>query len=242
MYKFEDFALRMSVLLFDMRIDDVIRCGLTSDDNREIPELYINKVLNDEDHCTNIKEKIRLSVLQHVTSSPDDFKFKEGKYWYTTPYTYDNAYCMDNYIEEQFMIDNPIMGCRYVCNHCGSDNVQIKAWVRPNKNNEYVKDDNETGFCDDCNLHAIIDTCKMNVRTKVIGYQVKLSTQDVMHPDMSASFCVYSLPQAKKMISQDPNDWQLLTIYDDTIEDPTMMFNGDCRNPDEPILDVLLKK
>jgi len=133
---------------------------------------------------------------------------------------------------------------RFICKHCGSDNIQIKVWVRPNENNELV-DDNETGntgLCDDCEMHSIIVTKPINVRSKIIGFQVDLDENQEMHPDMSASFCVYSLPQVKQMMRQDYNRWNLLAIYDDDINKPTFMFNGDPRNPDDTVLDVMLNK
>ena len=42
-----------------------------------------------------------------------------------------------------------------ICMTCGSKNIQIQAWVKPNSNNEYV-DDVETKecWCEDCNDHA----------------------------------------------------------------------------------------
>lgn len=140
--------------------------------------------------------------------------------------------------------NNPIMEARYICSHCGSDNVQVKAWVKPNDNYKYVGEveGDELGWCDDCQLPSVIDTVEMNVQNKVIGFQVDLDNNDEMHPDMSASFCVYSLPQVNKMIEQDKNRWSLLAIYEDTIEEPTMMFKGDPRNPDEPVMKILLDK
>ena len=42
-----------------------------------------------------------------------------------------------------------------LCKVCGSKNIQIYAWVKPNSDNEYV-DDIETKecWCEDCNDHA----------------------------------------------------------------------------------------
>ena len=246
MNKYEDFALRMSELLFDMRYDDINGVSLTAfDDEIQIPEDYIDKVLDNEKHCTAIKEQIRLSVLLSVETDPRRYNIDgEGHFQYTAPDTYDHAYIMDNYISDQYEKEHPIMEARYVCSHCGGDNVQIKAWVKPNLNYKFVGEveGDELGWCDDCQLHSVIDTVEMNQRNTVIGFQVDLDANDEMHPDMDASFCVYSLPQVKKMIKKDKNRWNLLAIYEDTIEDPTMMFNGDPRNPDETVMEILLKK
>jgi len=64
---------------------------------------------------------------------------------------------------------------------------------------------------------------------KVIGYQVigKVNTpfEDELHPEMDASFCIYSRDQCVQMIGRDEDDhWKLLEIYEDDIEEPTFMF------------------
>ena len=246
MNKYEDFASRMSELLFDMRLEDIGMSDLTTDDGTEISESYVDKILNDDKHCTAIKERIRLSVLEDVKLSPNKYSFDNGKYHYTAPNTYYHAYLVDTYIEEQYVKDNPIMETRFVCDHCGSDNVLTKVWTRPNNNMEfpdeiYTEDMNDN-FCEDCDENRTLSKVKMNVRRTVIGFQVDLNYNNEMHPEMSASFCVYSLPQVNKMIEHDTNRWNLLTIYDDMIDEPTMMFNGDCREPDETVMEVLLKK
>jgi hypothetical protein len=51
---------------------------------------------------------------------------------------------------------------------------------------------------------------------------------------MEASFCIYSLSQAKEMLEDLPgmnlfNEWKLLAIWTDDVEEPTMMFKGDPR-------------
>ena len=245
--KFEEFAIRMSELFFDLRSDNL--SDLISPDDREISESYINEILNDKNHCYNIKEKIRLSVLKDIIISPNNYKQKKNvngvmEYIYT-PEIYDHAYTMDEYIENQFVIDNPIIKPRYVCDNCGSDNVQIKAWVKPNNNNEYdsvIEDDDDyNDWCEDCQSHINVMVINMNVTHKIIGYQV-VNHNSELHPDISASFCVYSLPQANKMINNEIIKWSLITIYNNIIEKPTLMFNGDPRKPDETIMNILLKK
>jgi len=38
-----------------------------------------------------------------------------------------------------------------VCRICGSKNIQIRAWVKPNSNNEYVEDvPTKDCWCEDC--------------------------------------------------------------------------------------------
>jgi len=53
----------------------------------------------------------------------------------------------------------------------------------------------------------------------------------VMHPDMDASFCIYNLEQARSiMMNKSYGEYnELVTIWTDDIEEPTMMFEGDIR-------------
>lgn len=131
----------------------------------------------------------------------------------------------------------------YICTHCQSDNVQVKAWVEPNKNNAYVDEveGDELGWCCDEELHTVIDTAELNDDAKVIGFQVVgedgSEQEGEMHPNMDASFCVYSLKQAQEMLNDKRNhssvhdeQWRLLTIWDGDVEEPTLMFSGDPRS------------
>ena len=125
----------------------------------------------------------------------------------------------------------------YQCTHCQSDNVEVKAWVRPNNNNEYVDEveGDEMGWCCDEQLHADIQTAELRDDAKVIGFQVVgeegSEAEGEINPHMDASFCVYNLSQAKQMLEADKKFgiWRLLTIWDTDIEEPTMMFKGDPR-------------
>lgn len=65
---------------------------------------------------------------------------------------------------------------------------------------------------------------------KLIGYQVVTKATHVLHPDMGASFCVYSKDQAEKMWAQDIARYVILPVHDGEIEDPTLMYEGDSPN------------
>jgi hypothetical protein len=125
----------------------------------------------------------------------------------------------------------------YICPQCHSDNVQIKAWVRPNKNNQYVDEINEGdefGWCEDECLHTNIETAEVRANAEVIGFQVVgedgTEQEGEIHPYMDASFCVYSLAQANEMLNKNVvGIWRLLTIWTGDIEDATKMFEGDPR-------------
>jgi hypothetical protein len=125
----------------------------------------------------------------------------------------------------------------YICTHCNSDKVQIKAWVNPNNNNEFVDEvPDELGWCEDEQLHGEIQTAELRADAKVIGFQVVgedgTEQEGEIHPGMDASFCIYSLKQAQSMLGDNNHgdeQWRLLTIWTGDIEEPTMMFEGDPR-------------
>src|SRR6056297_1655913 len=95
----------------------------------------------------------------------------------------------------------------YRCQHCYSDNVQVKAWVRPNNNNVFIDEVNpdELGWCEDCELNVVVETVEMEENAEVIGFQVVgedgTPQEGETHPDMDGSFCVYNLGQARLMLS-----------------------------------------
>ena len=126
----------------------------------------------------------------------------------------------------------------YVCTHCNSDNVQVKAWVEPNNNNAYVEEveGDPLGWCCDCQLNSVIETVELRDDAEVVGFQVVgedgTAQEGEIHPHMDASFCIYNLDQAKSMLDDDNQgmeQWRLLTIWTGDVEEPTMMFEGDPR-------------
>ena len=124
----------------------------------------------------------------------------------------------------------------HICSHCNSNAVKVKAWVNPNNNNEFVDkvEGNELGWCKDCNQYAAITTAEFKDDAKVVGFQVVSDDgKNCNHPHMDASFCIYNLNQAKSMMDDDnlgTEQWVLVTIWSEDIEDPTFMFEGDPRN------------
>jgi len=128
----------------------------------------------------------------------------------------------------------------HVCDFCGSDNVQTKAWVRPNNNNLYVdmaSEEINDNYCDDCEENACLTVVEKNVRHDVIGFQVVgdsgTAEDGKVHPHMSNEKCVYSLDQANSMMDDDNNgdeQWTLLAVWTADIECPTILFEGDPRS------------
>jgi hypothetical protein len=121
----------------------------------------------------------------------------------------------------------------WLCSACNSDNVQYQVWENPNTGKlESILHEGKACFCKDCQKHTKLYKAELKADSKIIGYQVVGGTdtkkEGAVHPDMDASFCVYSLPQCDKMI-KNGEGWVLLTIWEGDIEEPTMMFSGDPR-------------
>jgi hypothetical protein len=110
-----------------------------------------------------------------------------------------------------------------LCKECNTDDVTIKV-----KN---------SGYCMICGKEVETYKATLKATAKVIGYQVLgmagHENDGQLHPEMSASFCLYSLKQARKMLSSDntmyTNEWVIVSIWSGDIEEPTFMFHG---NPD----------
>lgn len=63
---------------------------------------------------------------------------------------------------------------------------------------------------------------------RVIGYQViDANNKGEIHPEMDASFCVYNKSQCREMIEGYEDYWKIVPVMKDTIEEPTLMFEGD---------------
>ena len=249
MTKFERFAVAMSVLLLDMRSEDMSNEKTTlyfedqHGDSKEIPQTYIDDVLASDIHQEQIRLLLKVSVLAAVTQYPNDFMQKHSGHGPTqksefvySSIVYNHAYLVDEYIHDQYILDHPEFHTLHLCPECNSDNVQLKAWVRPNQNNklvDYLTDQVTDGFCDDCHQHVITDTVEMNVRHKVIGFTVCNDNPAQVHPRIIDNKMVYNLLDADEMLRDltTDGDWKLKTLWTDDISDPVKMFSGDPRNP-----------
>lgn len=124
----------------------------------------------------------------------------------------------------------------YLCPKCNSDNVQGKYWVGLNdmKVDDCVDDGDESEFCMDCGNTIQAYSIPLLKTAHVVGFQVVgldgTSNEGNIHPMMDASFCIYSLSQAKEMLEVVESDWRLLTIWHGDVEEPTMMFSGNPRD------------
>ena len=235
---FERFAEAMSDELFQDRAVDLktttiyLQADHTSD---SIPADYVEKVLGSDIHVEQIKLLLRLAVLADVTQNPKRYdKDSEGEYIYSGD-VWEHSYLVDAYLEDQFLLDHPEFHTVFQCSNCDSNNVQVKAWVRPNQNNklvDYLSDQVTDGFCDDCHQHVMTDTVEVNTRHGVIGYQVRNINTDELHPAILSDKMVYNLLDADAMLRDHTVDghWKLKTIWTADIMDPVKMFSGDPRN------------
>lgn len=233
--KEEKFAKDMSVLLYEMRIEDINGTILTDSQNEQIPVDFIDKIIDDPKHADIVKTLIYESVLDAVKAAPRTFMNAESHYEYTSD-CYDHAYLVDSYVQAKY--ESTQKKTVYICTHCNSDNVRVNAWVKPNQNYRFLTElIDEIGYCDDCNLPSVTETCSLSRDAKVIGFQVVgedgTPEEGEIHPHMDASFCIYNLTQARSMMDDDnqgEEHWRLLTIWSGDVEDPTMMFKGNPRN------------
>ena len=240
MNKFENFASEMSIQLFEIRIKDLNNFMLFDDNMEQIPIDFIDAILDENKHAEQIKEQIRLSVLEDVTQHPDEYDMNCDEYVYSGN-IYSHSFIIDRYIENQYHDDNPIMVNVHVCDFCGSNNVQTKVWVRPNNNNEYVdmvSEEINDNYCDDCDQNTTLSVVEKNERHDVIGFQVwgddGTTEENIHHHYMNSEKEVYTLNQANSMMDDTNNEgdeqWQLHTIWTTDIEKPEFMFKGDPRN------------
>ena len=111
-----------------------------------------------------------------------------------------------------------------LCTECNTDDVILKS--------------ERKGLCLICGKDVKIYTAQLKADAKVIGYQVVgmagHENDGQLHPDQEASFCLYSLKQARKMLKNDKilyiNEWIIVSIWSGDIEEPTFMFHGDPDN------------
>ena len=148
----------------------------------------------------------------------------------------------DGYTGINDAFNNPIQEGNkivHLCGNCNSDNVEMKKWVNANtdKVGDFASDgDDDDVWCNDCETHGGIYVATLKPDAKVIGFQVVgeegTLKEGEIHPDMDASFCIYSLSQAKEMLEDNENGhwhWRLLTIWEGDVEEPTFIFKGDPR-------------
>lgn len=225
----EKFARENSEILFEMAIEGEF---LYMDDT--MSKEFIEGIVEDAHHASAIKNVMRLKILRDVQNYPDNFTRDEnGNLTYSPDMMDYNSYITEYCLKEYYKDKTKTL---YLCPNCGSDNVEFKVWAKANYGKE-INDDCPTNdsdsWCGDCETHGELLVHDIPYLKEVIGYQVVgvegSANEGEIHPNMDGSFCIYNLSQTKEMLESSSNDWKLLTIWSDDVEEPTFMFEGNPR-------------
>lgn len=95
------FAKRMAEQLFDMRNEDLVN-NLDLDMDATYTEEYANKILDNPEHVKNIKLWIERSIIAKLGEDPTAYVNDAGDDYEYQSDTYDHAYLMDEYIQQQW--------------------------------------------------------------------------------------------------------------------------------------------
>lgn len=232
----ELFAMHSARRLFD---DLCESDGFHQDD--QMPVAFIESIMADDKHADIIKALLKSQILDDMLNNcPQEFTYNQDGYVYDGDIREDYEGVVTKYLRDLFNEDKT--KTLWLCSNCGSDNIDIKAWVRANTN-EILDgttdgDGEEHGFCNDCEENMIPITAEIKLNSKIEGFQVVgmegHENEGEIHPDMEGSFCLYSLSQARAMMESDDTmykgEWKLLAVWTGDVEEPTMMFSGNPRN------------
>ena len=118
---------------------------------------------------------------------------------------------------------------KMLCAMCNSDNLDMSKTSPREFEGKTMID----VWCNDCQgFHPAYEATFKSNKYKVEGFQVISNDDDAnIHPSMDASFCLYSLSQAREMIGKETNKWRLLTIWTGDVEDATIMFKNPTNDP-----------
>lgn len=156
----ELFARENAQTIFEMRIEGE---GLYEDD--EMSKEFIQGIVDNEQHATAIKNKIRNNILEEVQDFPNDFeRDADGKLTYD--YTmYDYGYAIESYCRELYYASKSKKV--WVCSVCGGQSIESHALVNPNAKTECIElvnlDDSSSNYCFDCRK-------KVSLTIKTIPY------------------------------------------------------------------------
>lgn len=228
MSKQNDFSIAMSVLLLQIRGEELLGEELVVDTGRPIESEYVDNVLDNEEDCILIKNNLRLSILKAIRNDPkycfvnDDFNPDGGHYEYH-PDLMEFTSIVDDYIIMKWEQDNPTFKEMVVCDQCGSSNLKVKIWVDVNSTGlvDMTIDGTEDEFyCEDCVGEVEVSLIKKNVLHKIIGYQVVNSETNNVHPAYDDNK-FSSLWFARDILDKLNDDrFGLKTIWTDTLECP----------------------
>lgn len=210
--------------------------------HEDMPEEFVETVLNMPENVQACKELIRKAILKDFANDPDQFTRDENNMLRYEDNMHDYGYVIETYCLEKYYEGKTKHV--WICPNCGSDNVELKRWHNPNTNKIGVDCEDDEGWCGDCEEHCDLSYVELKFLSKIIGYQVRGGdlgdSVGRLHPDMASPTSVYNLGQANEVLrySKRKSDayWSLSTVWSGDIENPMMMFEGDIRGDNKELL------
>lgn len=137
-------------------------------ESEEMTPEFIQKIVDSKKHAKAIKKIMYQEILKHVTEWPDNYKDAEGNYTYDST-MYDYGFAIDDYCRKQSRKD--MKKSLWLCDNCGSDDVEIKRWVNPNTD-EIGADCEDDAWCNHCQGHHRIELTEMHIDAVVIPEEI----------------------------------------------------------------------
>lgn len=227
----ELFAREMADTIYDMVVEGE---SIYFDMPEGMTIEFVDETLNDQYNIDIMKGDMREAILEDVLEYPEDFeKDEEGKFCYD--YTLIEKYggTIDHFIVEQFYKDKT--KDLFICQHCYSDNVELKMWVKANTNKLSTEVESGEGgledcWCNDCQQHGELTKEEIPYLRNVIGFQV-VDKYGYEHPRLISNSHICRLSQANEMIEDRDKDgntkWRLKTVWSGIIENPIPIFGDE---------------
>jgi len=223
----EKFAHDSAETIFDIMVEGEGLYDINSYENNMTVE-FVNATVDNADHTSKIKSKIYLEILECIKEYPIFFnKDENGNLTYTTSITNDFGHIVEEYCQDLW--DSKLTKKLWICDCCGSDNVQERRWVNINTEKVFGSCDDEDYYCDDCDSTCDIIEIEIPFKSKLIGFQVRAVEDNTFYPSILEDH-VYNLSQANAIIGIDFRSWQLIAVFSHEIENPIFMFEGDPRS------------
>jgi len=138
-------------------------------ESEEMTSEFIQKIVDSKKHAKAIKKIMYEDILKDVTEWPDNFMRDEnGNYTYDST-MYDYGFAIDDYCRKEFRKD--MKKSLWLCDNCGSDDVEIMKWVNPNTN-EVGVDCEADAYCNHCVGHHNISLVEMHIDAVVVPEEI----------------------------------------------------------------------
>lgn len=218
----EKFARENAETIFDMHVS-----GTSLYEHETMPESFVKSIVEDKKHQEIIKANMRKEIYDAVRLFPNNFdRDIDGNLTYD-PMMYDYGFGVEEYC---LVIWNSTHTKEiYLCEHCGSDNVDEKRWVGLNTNEITTDCEEDQCYCNDCEQHSDICREEIVLNKKLIGFQVRdVDNDDIVHPSLKENG-VFNLTQMNHLLNTEEMSWKLVAVWSGDIVDPIMAFEGNPR-------------